>query len=286
MKTALRLVLLTVSALLLPGVNAHAAESSSFLELLFGRNDLEAITVTDMTPAGARRPAASPARPVYYAAVSSGYRDLGGAKAGERPISRGFVDETLIKVLAKQGYLPASAQHPPEIVLVWVWGTLNAKRFFSPDGSHSIQLNHRQLMRFLGGDKLGLTSRVSASFPEQDLLPGLFFAGSTAERISITAEDDLYIATISAYDVPSHENPRPTLLWNTRIGCPSRGFWLPEALPSMLAIGAPFIGRDTPQPVCIRASEKFKPDVRLGDPRVLEYLEANRPSVVEMGPTR
>lgn len=281
MKTAFRLALAVFSAC--AGLRAAAAPSS-FLDLLLGRNDLEAITVTDMTPTGALRPSASPSHPVYYAAVSGGYRDLGGAKAGERPVGRSFVDETIVKLLAKQGYLPASAQHPAEIVLVWVWGTLNAERFYSPDGSHSIQLNHPQLERFLGGDKVGLTSRTASPFPEQTLLPGLFFAGSTAERLSVAAEDDLYIAVISAYDVASADRKHPTLLWNTRIGCPSRGFWLPDALPAMLAIGAPFIGRDTPQPVWIRASEKFKPDIRLGDPKVVEYLEANRPAVIQLEP--
>src|SRR3954468_19150375 len=80
----------------------------NILDFLVSRNDLETVTVTDVTSAGSllRKPA--PDHPLYYTAVSAGYYDLGGIKAGEKPISRQTVDSTMLKILAKQGYLPAA----------------------------------------------------------------------------------------------------------------------------------------------------------------------------------
>lgn len=98
-----------------------------------------------------------------------------------------------------------------------------------------------------------------------------------------TVEDDLYVAVVSAYDVHVNRNGRATLLWVTRISCPSKGFWLPNALPSMLVMAGPCIGRETDKPVWVNANDQFKPQVRIGDPQVVEYLETNRPVVVNVG---
>jgi hypothetical protein len=72
------------------------------------------------------------------------------------------------------------------------------------------------------------------------------------------------------------------LLWTTKISCPSRGLALPETLPVMLAIAGPNIGRETARPVAVRASEKFKTEVTIGDPTVVEQFEARSVPVLEV----
>lgn len=285
MTAALRLVRFVGSVALCGIVFKPVVATAGILDILFPSHELEAITVTDMTPAGALRRSASPAQPIYYAAVSGGFHRLGGAKAGEKPVAREFVTQTMVKVLAKQGYLPARPDQMPDIVLVWSWGTFNTMELTSSDGSITLQVNRRALMRFMGGDKLGLTSRTDDAFPELSLAPGLIVLGADAQRIYDTASDDLYIATISAYDPHVKDGKHAVLLWNTRISCPARGFWLPEAMPAMLAIAGPNIGRETARPVWVRATEKFKPEVTLGDTKVVEYLQHTPPTVVEIGPS-
>ena len=264
------------------GLFAPLVSVGSLLDSLFPGNDLETITVTDFTPAGRLQRLPTPTAPVYYVAVSAGYKDFGGIVAGERPIPRQIVNKTMLKVLAKQGYLPVGPNQRPDIVLLWSWGTLNVERLsFSPD-SPALRVNERYMQRFLGGDKLGLTS--NDPFPEQTLSPGLILGGDARNLIDV-AQHDLYVAVIAAYDVKLSDPKQGVLLWKTRISCPSRGFWLPDALPAMLAIAAPNIGRETARPVWIRASESFKPEVKLGDLKLLEYLESNQPAVVEAGPS-
>ncbi len=241
--------------------------------------------MTDFTPAGLQRRQPSPAAPVYYAAVSAGYRDFGGIVAGEHMISRQIVNQTMLKVLAKQGYLPAGPNQRPDLVLLWTWGTLNAERLNISANGYSPQINDRRILRFLGGDKLGLTSKYADPFPELTLSPGLIYQGGEARNFLDAASDDYFVAVIAAYDVNLRDLKHAELLWNTRISCPSRGFWLPEAFPGMLAIATPYIGRETTKPVWIRATEHFKPEVRLGDLKVLEYLESNQAAVVDAGPS-
>ena len=255
------------------------------MDVLLPRDELQTICVTDLTPAGRLRHLPSPTAPVYYVAVSAGYRDFGGVKAGERPVSRQLVNETMLKVLAKQGYLPVPPDQRPDVALVWTWGTLYVERWGgSLDGLNS-QLNEQQMLRFVGGDKLGLTSENDDPFPEQTLMPGLIYDGGDARNLRDVAHDDLYVAVIKAYDVRLRDLEHGVLLWNTRISCPARGYWLPEALPAMLAIASPNIGRETTKPVWIRATERFKPEVKIGDVKVLEYLENTKGAVVETGPS-
>ena len=86
---------------------------------------MQVIGVSDTTPAGLLRRPASPANPIYYQAVSAGYREFGGIIAGEKIPPKDEVMKTIAKVLAKQGYLPGTNEHPPALILIWTWGTLN-----------------------------------------------------------------------------------------------------------------------------------------------------------------
>ena len=110
------------------------------------------------------------------------------------------VVKTITTVLAKRGYLPADPKHPPSILLMWTWGTMNTDRIYSgnPDDIEGRQVNQRQLMRFMGAYKLGLISKEPSAF--QDMTPGVLFRDADQELITQLATEDLYVAAISAYD--------------------------------------------------------------------------------------
>jgi hypothetical protein len=264
---------------------APLASHGNILDILFPPNDLETVTVTDVTPAGNRLRQPTPDHPLYYTAVSAGYYDFGGLKAGEKPISRQSIDQTMLKILAKQGYLPAAPGQDPDVVLAWSWGTLNVDVLMDGSGSTFRLTNELQLLRFLGGAKLGLISKHKDSFPELTLQPGLLPLSGDAQNLIDASKDDLYVAVISAYAVKLRDSKRAELLWNTRISAPSRGFWMPEALLAMLAIASPYVDRETSKPIWIHATDKFRPDIRLGDTRMVEYLEKTPATVVAVGRT-
>lgn len=254
----------------------------NFFDILFPGNELEAITVTELTPAAMLRRQPTPERPIYYAGMSGGFVSLGGVKAGEKPIARKEVNRTILKALAKEGYLPATAGHAPEIILVWRWGTFN-RAVIPGSMGYDIQVNRHQMLQFLGGEKLGLHTGPNEQLLREYLSTGLEFARPDVSRLNDVATDDLYFAIVSAYDVVPGKKDRPVLLWQTRISAPARGFWLPDALPSMLAMAHPYIGRETKKPVWIRATDKFRPDIKLGDTKLLEYIENSQSAVLEAG---
>jgi hypothetical protein len=257
-------------ALALPPAPADAG----IVELIRGRRELEVITVTDVSSDGHALPAPSPDQPQYYIAASRGFRDLGSAMGGIKEPVPAEVIRLISSELAKRGYLPGTPHSAPaSLLLVYTWGTLNADRFTGPNlDSAPVVLNHRQIVRFLGGKKAGVDDLVfdPLTFP----VAGLTQYNYEANRILEVAREDFYVVVVSAYDLERlrrRDTHRP--LWTTRIAAPGLGFSLPDVMPAMLAIGGPRFGRETARPVWSRATEEFKPNVRLGELKLLDYLQ-------------
>jgi hypothetical protein len=260
---------------------AAPAFPEGFLQWLF-HHDVQVITSTEATPAGALRRPPSPSDPIYYMALSAGYHDFGAAMAGDKlPVPQQII-RTIVKVLAKDGYLPTDAIHPPTQMLIFTWGTMNPDMMPDPwnPGFPDIQLNRMQMIRFLGGDKLGLVSDYPAEWGDT-LYPGLTLFDADARAIVEVAREAFYVVALAGYEFPVKEPKHPKQLWQTRICCPAAGLVMTDTLPTMLAIAAPYIGNVTSRPVWVNASEKFKPDIRIGNPKFEEYLDSGPLPVYE-----
>lgn len=250
------------------------------LDFLFGKPELEVITVTDMTPAGRLHPAPTPTAPVRYVAVSLGFQDIGGIVGGDKIPPKEEMLRTITKVLAEQGFVPATDDAPPSVLLLLTWGSLytDMEYGFNPDMPPR-QRNRQQILKFIGGYKMG--------FSDNDFDPltapamGLTFKGYDAQQFYDMASDDFYMAIVAAYDFESVKLKQRKLLWVTRISCPSRGFWLGDVMPAMMSIAGPNIGRETNQPVWVKASDKYKPEVKIGDLQLLEYLDSGPIPVID-----
>ncbi len=252
-------------------------------DLIRSHRDLEVITVTEMSGHGQFLAPASPERPHYYIAASLGYRDLGASIAGfsEPPPDKDVI-HLISSELAKQGFLPAKPDSPrPSLLLVYTWGTLNAERFYGGDPSYSTQMNHGQMVRFLGGSKVGLGRDFFN--PLTAPIVGLTAQSFDARNIYEVAREDLYVIVVSAYDLEAAlDRKRQPPLWVTRIAAPSLGFSFGNVLPAMLAIGGQQFGRDTERPVWVNASDKFKPSVHLGELQLLEYMKGETLPVADV----
>ncbi len=271
-----------VRTLLLCAVLASppVARAGSFLEFLLGKQDLQVITNTEVTPAGRLLPPATKDHPQYYIAVSGGYQDFGGVMGGITQPPPKEVYQLLTAELAKRGYLPATEQSPPPtLALFFTWGTLNVDYGFNDPDQASAPNNRAQILRFLGGGKVGLDDNFLD--PLTTPVTGLSLMSSDSRDLYDISDEDLYVTVVSAYDLESIRQKKRQLLWMTRIASISRGFDLPDALPSMVAIGGAQFGRETAKPVWVRASERYKPDVKIGELQLVEYLNGAKLPVVD-----
>lgn len=272
-----------MAALVGAGLLATIARGN-ILDWLLPKHDVQVITVTDTTPVGALLRPATPEHPVYYIAISLGYRDLGGIIAGDKIPPKEAMVKTITKVLAKQGYIPATKTNPPSLVLLWMWGTLYTDRF--QDGSDLFpegqQVNRTQMLRFLGAYKLGMIPKEPSPLMDDAYLSGLTIRSANSDALYDVAGDDLYVAAIAAYDYRAFVRKKKELLWMTKISCPALGLQMDQTLPTMLAIAGPNIGRETATPVWVNASDKFKPEVKIGDPKLVEYLDNPKLPIVDV----
>jgi hypothetical protein len=270
-------VLRSLSLLIALAGFAPLASTAGPLDWLF-HHDVEVMVDTDITRDGAKLPPVSREHPVYYVGVSLGYRDLGGYIAGDQLPTKETMYNWIGKALAKQGYLPANAAHPATQIVAFAWGSLYVQSSnWNPD--MPVQLNGGQMLRFLGGEKLGLISKYPTD-PEIGLAPELQYLPPAVVRFVEASKDDLYVAVLLSYDLAAASNKEHKLLWRTRIACPSRGLVMADTLPTMVSIAAPLIARETEVPAWIRASDKYKPMITIGDPVVVAYLGSGPPSTI------
>lgn len=270
-----------VFASLLLAFSLLGAQAGPLADFFLGPRDVEVITNTEVTPAGRKLPAPSPTAPQYYLAISGGYQDLGGIIAGITAPPPSDVLKMLTAELAKRGYLPATEKTPPPtLALFFIWGTLNTDQDNGGDIDAAPGVRNRaKILRFLGGEKAGLGD----SFFDPLTAPaaGLSVMSADSRDLYEAASEDFYVTVVSAYDFESVRQHKRELLWMTRIATFGRGFDLPEVLPAMIAIGGAQFGRETPKPVWLRASDKFKVDVRIGELQLVEYLQGAKIPVID-----
>lgn len=92
--------------------------------------------ITEMTNEGRKAPQASPATPVYYLSKPGSFVQLGhGASSREKPPAVERMEKVLEAALAQGGYLGASKEHPPSVVIVYSWGSHSSEIDNTLDGS-------------------------------------------------------------------------------------------------------------------------------------------------------
>jgi len=226
----------------------------------FLHKDVDVITVTDVSEAGKAYAPATPAKPVYFKLLYFGYITYEGERtwAGETIPSNKAVLQWMLKAMKTQGYLVADEQHPPEQLLVFSWGMMEGGK-------------DRPALGFLGGDKLNLMweqIQYGGFVDQRVLLRGLIRTG-IAGKVWDVAESDLFLGAVRSFTLDALDNPKPTMLWETRFACPATGLSMAKAMPLMVTAAAFNLGRETAKPVSLNASALFGGKVNFGDIQVL-----------------
>lgn len=221
------------------------------------------IANTDVFDKGAPTPA--PDNPIYYLAVSKGYRQFGFDAPGEKiPDSTGVL-EMITKILDSQGYKQATTEHAPSIMILYSWGDF----YRNPDPFARQNTFVPEMLEFLGAEKMGLQTG-SRSHPFTELSPGLNSINPDSSTILGFIPHGMYVITFWAFDFALALKGEAKLIWKTNISSSTRGFYLPEVLPTMLNVAAPLIGRETSRPIRIDVGKNYKPRVELGPLQVIE----------------
>jgi len=242
-------------------------EGPSALEWLM-RRDAQVITVTDRTDEGRLIREPSRAHPMYYEALVLGLTDYGRSVGNlQAPPKREMV-KLIVKLLADQGYYPATPTHRPEILLAFSWGTMKGKSGMA--------------LAFMGGEKLDVMwelEPLSINTAPRALTRHL--RSQTAEFVVESMDSDLYVISIQAYNEQEAIAGRTKLLWHTKVSCPSQGLEFTSTLKQMAREAAPFIGKETLKPQWSVAPVR-EGRVDLGELRTLETINPDKLPITDV----
>lgn len=221
----------------------------------------DAIIATDTTAAGRALTPPTREQPVYYLGLTLG-RKLGSIPGDQEPDLKQLSAFTA-RILAQQGYLGAKpGVHEPSLFLVLQWGYL--------------QPGTQDLRWFLGYNP---EHDIAAPATINMLGPEVFRRGMRSREIDTILEDaqrPLYGIIITAFDFKTARTDQPVTLWQTRIGLPSHGKTMTQALPTMLVAAGPAIGRPADKPVFVDADNARSGTVTFGELRFLDFEAASR----------
>lgn len=270
---------LAVLALQLPALNAagdedggavHQPKTGEFVFSLLPKSlqrnpDLEMTVNTELTPYGRLLRTPSPEQPAYYISYSSGYRQMGEPIGGEHPPKPELIQRSLQRALAVSGYQPASHEHPPELAILYFYGSHNqmdpeeAARF--PQAAAKQRLERAMLVG--GHAEVDKMSRV-LEWGEQ-----LTDRTAKYEYLRDQANDDLYYVVASAYDFAALAHKQRKLVWRTTMTVNAKGVSLSETLSPLIATAGPYFGHETAEPEIVeRRISRW--GVHVGEGKVIE----------------
>ena len=230
---------------------------------------LNSSAITESTEAGRKLAAPTADLPAYVVIYAKGQHDFGTALAAEKAPAPETLDQQMEKSLAQQHYLRADAIHQAAYLIVFSWGSHRALVYNSQDAGFANLLDRAALVggnRFASELRTALDREVSAldassndAFGAQ--MPGMRPVSATdlfgsisplarfrtrdqkTEDLMNQIANDCYYVIISAFDYASVGQGKPLLLWRTKLTTTSPGTSLADAIPSLIASGAGYLGR-------------------------------------------
>jgi hypothetical protein len=263
--------------------------------------NLDITVISELSAAGKQRPIVSTENPVYYVMQPGGYRPRGDAM-NQKPFPAEEVEKILRRALAASGYRPATEEHLPSIVVIYTWGAHNLIDSESALSSDHIIRNILDRAALAGGDKFAteLAEAIKASnamaeasaVPLGPLSEGSAITGAAAafEQMSALADpvrlfkqrsskndflvnqatSNCYYLIASAFDYEAMAASNRQLLWRTRMTVSANGVSQLEAIPMMISVSTPYLGRDMPESEIISKRAVLKGQVEMGAPTVVE----------------
>jgi hypothetical protein len=243
--------------------------------------------ITEMTPAGRKLRVPTPQQPEYYLGHAGKMVNTGvGAESPKGP-SAEQLQRMMTKALADGGYLVGDeAAHRPNIVVVYNWGSSS----FQPpadvsdeNGEGNVPVPESELRKtlleranLLGGAKFvrevsdamvqvdqKASMQKSFATPEGgdfmgsvgDMMPDPFerlrARSPEMERLVEELFSSSFFIVASAYDYAAMAKNQRLLLWRTKMTVNSLGVNMTESMPALIASAAPYLGRETKEPVVV-----------------------------------
>jgi hypothetical protein len=194
---------------------------------------------------------------VSYCAIDGGYIEAGDPIVGDTPPTADRVRQALYDALKSQGFEANRAA--PTILLTYYWGVLRLDRqeIRLPYGVKS-NLNAR--LNLVSTEELGaevenhILGKQHADGTNMNVSTPKFLIGPT-ETVVQNARRPRIFVIVSAFDYQGlTQNHEAKPLWRAKLSAQETSGEMDEVIPSLIAAGAPFFGKDLPEPRIVQST--------------------------------
>jgi hypothetical protein len=189
---------------------------------------LDVAVVVEVTPEGKRLSRPTREHPVYCVQMPPLVKADGIDLAPEPEPAAPAVALLISQALGGQGYLSATKQVQPSLILAFTWGST------VPRWVRRQPVNAPATLQLVGGNIYG----------------NIILAGTPQAQLMEEAAHPRYVLMISAFDCPEWlQHRKMRLLWTAHVSARKRYRAFPQVLPVLLSAVAPKLGLQTPDPL-------------------------------------
>lgn len=260
---------------------------------------LEVSILTELSADGKSVTPPDPNHPAYYVPWDGGLVEAGDVIAGERPPKKEHLAAMMQRALAASGYLPATKEHPPTVVIHYRWGSYNHLTSLDSAGGQSsggddgdntaastdapagddltdamVRKNLFTRAALVGGGKFAQELLRAA---DRHLMDHFRMQDPRNEDLVEMALGDLYFVVAVGYDADAARHGKAKPLWTTKISTNSQGLSMDDTVPALASNGRKLFGHETDGAV-LATPRLFQGKVEVGEPFVVKEGAAADPA--------
>lgn len=185
--------------------------------------------------------------PITYAAIDGGYIEAGDPIVGDTPPTAGRVRQALFDAMKDQGFV--ANRTGPSVLLTYHWGVLRVdhRQARPPYGVNS---NADARIKLVSTEQMGaevenhIFGRQKANGTNMNVSSPPILVGALATVSQYSRQSRIFVI-VSAYDyqgLTQRHEAKP--LWRVKLSAMERSGDMNEVIPSLIAKGAPYFGKN------------------------------------------
>lgn len=187
---------------------------------------------------------------VSYSAIDGGYIEAGDPMAGDNAPTADRVRQVLYDSLKDQGF--AASRTSPSVLLTYFWGVIRLDRE-QVKKIYGVKANQDARIKLVSTEQLGaevenhILGRQRADGTNMDASSPTLLMGPTETVVQNASRPRIFVI-VTAYDYQAlTQHHEPTPLWRVKLSAQETSGDMDQVIPSLIAKGAPFFGKDLPE---------------------------------------
>ena len=201
--------------------------------------------------------APAPATPFTYSAIDGGYIEAGDPIVGDTPPTADRVRQALFDALKSQGF--DANRTSPSVLLTYYWGVLRTDRE-QIRLAYGVKSNLNARIHLVSTEQLGaevenhILGRQKASGTDMNASSPPWLVGPTETVVQMARQPRIFVI-VSAFDyqaLSQQHDVKP--LWRLKLSAQETSGDMDQVIPSLIAVGAPYFGKNLQDPKIVQAT--------------------------------